>query len=88
MFRLGSALFDPIDLHLHRSKPETSKTDQTSITPDIRNRVQLLRRKKALSNWLKEVVKPVVDNDLRTQENGSNGDNPNFIRFNESNYSL
>jgi hypothetical protein len=41
----------------------------------------LLRRKKALSNWLKEVVKPVVDNDLRTKTNGSNGDNPSLIRF-------
>ena len=84
IFRLGSALFDPIDLHLNRLK--ASKTDQTSITPDIRNRVQLLRRKKALSNWLKEVVKPIVDNELRTQANGSNGDNPNLIRFNKSNY--
>ena len=79
MFRLGSALFDPIDLHLNRSRAETNKTDQTSITPDIRNRVQLLRRKKALSNWLKEVVRPMVDNDLRTQGNGSNGDNPASI---------
>jgi nuclear pore complex protein Nup98-Nup96 len=86
MFRLGSALFDPIDLHLNHSNSETNKTDQTSITPDIRNRVQFLRRKKALSNWLKEVVKPIVDNDLRTQANGSNGDNPNLIRFNKSNY--
>ena len=82
MFRLGSALFDPIDLHLNRSRPETSTTDQTSITPDIRNRVQLLRRKKVLSNWLQEVVKPSVDSDLRTQANGSNGDNPSLIRFN------
>ena len=81
MFRLGSALFDPIDLHLNRSKVETSTTDQTSITPDIRNRVQLLRRKKALSNWLEEVVKPSVDSDLRTQANGSNGDNSNLVHF-------
>jgi hypothetical protein len=84
MFRLGSALFDPIDLHLNRSRAETSTTDQTSITPDIRNRVQLLRRKKALSNWLGEVVKPSVDSDLRTQANGSNGDNPSLIRLNKS----
>lgn len=77
MFRLGSALFDPVDLH-----PETSTTDQTSITPDIRNRVQLLRRKKALSNWLEEVVKPSVDSDIRTQANGSNGDSPSLIHSN------
>ena len=85
LFRLGSALFDPIDLHLNRSRAETSTTDQTSITPDIRNRVQLLRRKRAPSNWLQEVVKPSVDSDLRTQANGSNGDNPNLIHFNKSN---
>ena len=86
MFRLGSALFDPIDLHLNRSRAETGTTNQTSITPDIRNRVRLLRRKKALSNWLQEVVKPSVDNDLRTQANGSNGDNPSLIYLNKSNY--
>lgn len=86
MFRLGSALFDPIDLHLNRSRAETSTTDRTSINPDIRNRVQLLRRKKALSNWLEEVVRPSVDSDLRTQANGSNGNNPGLVRFNKSNY--
>lgn len=78
IFRLGSALFDPIDLHLHRS------TGETSITPDIRNRVQVLRRKKALSKWLEEVVKPSVDSDLRTQANGSNGDKSSFIRSNRT----
>ena len=81
MFRLGSALFDPIDLHLNRSRTETGKTDQASITPDIMNRVQFLRRKKALSNWLQEVVKPSVDNDLRAEANGSNGDYPSLISF-------
>ena len=86
MFRLGSALFDPMDLHLNRSRAETGTTDRTSITPDIRNRVQLLRRKKALSNWLQEVVKPSVDSDLRTQANGSNGDNRSLIHFNISNH--
>lgn len=86
MFRLGSALFDPIDLHLNRSRVKTHTTDQTSITPDIRNRVQLLRRKKALSNWLEEIVKPSVDSDLRTQANGSNGDNTSLICLDKSNY--
>ena len=83
IFRLGSALFDPIDLHFNRS---TNTTDRTLITPDIRNRVQMLRRKKALSKWLEEVVKPSVDSDLRTQANGSNGDKASLIHFNESNY--
>ncbi|KAF8814679.1 hypothetical protein BYT27DRAFT_7081395 [Phlegmacium glaucopus] len=69
IFRLGSALFDPIDLQFNRSR---GTTDGTSITPDIRNRVQLLRRKKALSKWLEEVVKPSVDSDLRSEANGSN----------------
>ena len=86
MFRLGSALFDPIDLHLNRSGAETSTMNQTSITPDIRNRVQLLRRKKALSNWLQGVVKPSVDSDLRAQVNGSNGDNASLIRLIKSNF--
>ena len=79
IFRLGSALFDPIDLHLNRSRAESGTTGETLITPDIRNRVQMLRRKKALSKWLGEVVKPSVDSDLRTQVNGSNGDNPSLI---------
>lgn len=81
LFRLASALFDPIDLYLNRSRAETSTTDGISITPDIRNRVQVLRRKKALSRWLEEVVKPSVDTDLRTQANGSDGDKPGLIRL-------
>ncbi|KAF9567185.1 hypothetical protein CPC08DRAFT_627248 [Agrocybe pediades] len=70
IFRLGSALFDPIDLHLGRSNQNSSITG-TTITPDIRNRVNSLRRKSALSKWLEDVVKPSVDGDLRMQSNGS-----------------
>lgn len=72
IFRLGSALFDPVDLRLGRSK-RNGISNGTSITPDIRNRVSLLRRKAALSRWLEDVVKPNVDGDLRMQSNGSNG---------------
>ncbi|KAF8155941.1 nuclear protein 96-domain-containing protein [Crassisporium funariophilum] len=72
LFRLGSALFDPIELHLGRSKTQTIVDSGTAITPDIRNRVSLLRRKRALSKWLEVVVKPAVDGDLRTEVNGSN----------------
>ena len=64
IFRLGSALFDPIDLRFGRSR---------SITPDLRNRVQILRRKAALSKWLEEAVKPAVEGDLRMETSGSNG---------------
>ncbi|KAF8893230.1 nuclear protein 96-domain-containing protein [Gymnopilus junonius] len=63
VFRLGSALFDPVDLRLGRSK-RNGLDSGTSITPDIRNRVSTLRRKAALSKWLEDVVKPNVDGDL------------------------
>ncbi|KAF8633142.1 hypothetical protein AX17_004643 [Amanita inopinata Kibby_2008] len=63
LFRLGSALFDPIDLKL----PESSSLDTTDITPDVRNRIALLRRKAALSKWLKDAVKAEVESDLQAQ---------------------
>ena len=88
IFRLGSALFDPIDLHFNRSRAQASAMDGTSVTPDIKDRVQVLRRKRALSKWLEEVVKPSVDGDLRTQENGSNGDERSFIPFDKPNYHI
>ena len=67
IFRLGSALFDPVDLRLGHSR-------STFITPDVRNRVNLLRRKAALSKWLEDVVKPAVDGDLRIEaSSGANG---------------
>lgn len=73
IFRLGSALFDPLELQLGRSKKSSGIISPTAITPDLRNRILLLRRKTALSKWLKDVVKPSVDADLRMQTNGSNG---------------
>ena len=54
LFRLGRALFDPIDLRL---------ADPVEV--DIRNRVYALRRKAALSSWLKIAVTASVDADLR-----------------------
>lgn len=69
IFRLGSALFDSIDLRLGHSK-------SNSVSPDVRNRVQILRRKASLSKWLEEVVKYAVDGDLRVEASGSNGDSP------------
>lgn len=54
VFRLGSALFDTLDLHLGNS-----------VTPDIRNRVVALRRADALSAWLSRAVAPSVEQDLK-----------------------
>ncbi|KZT69972.1 hypothetical protein DAEQUDRAFT_668616 [Daedalea quercina L-15889] len=54
LFRLGRALFDPIDLRL-----------AAPIEVDIRNRVYALRRKTALSSWLQTAVAASVDADLR-----------------------
>lgn len=72
IFRLGSALFDSINLRLGPSK-------SNSITPEVRNRVQILRRKAALSKWLEEAVKQAVDGDLRVEASGSNGNCPGPI---------
>ncbi len=54
VFRLGSALFDTLDLHLG-----------SSVTPDLRNRVVALRRADALSAWLSRAVAPSVEQDLK-----------------------
>ncbi|EIN08184.1 hypothetical protein PUNSTDRAFT_102949 [Punctularia strigosozonata HHB-11173 SS5] len=54
LFRLGHALFDEMDLHLPDSAP-----------PDVRKRIEGIRRKAALSAWLEEAVSPAVDADLR-----------------------
>ncbi|PPR00799.1 hypothetical protein CVT24_000731 [Panaeolus cyanescens] len=63
IFRLGRVLFDPINLNL--SSP------RSSITPEIKDRILILRRKAALGKWLEEVVKPLVEGDLRVEVNGS-----------------
>ncbi|KAH7910133.1 nuclear protein 96-domain-containing protein [Hygrophoropsis aurantiaca] len=54
LFRLGSSLFDDIDLRLG-----------PSITVDVRNRISSIRRKSALSAWLQEAVRPLVDAGLK-----------------------
>ncbi|KAJ6591833.1 nuclear protein 96-domain-containing protein [Mycena vulgaris] len=54
LFRLGSALFDSLNLRLG-----------DSVTPDIRARIAALRRKAALSAWLQETVSPSVETDMR-----------------------
>ncbi|KAK7031341.1 nuclear pore complex protein Nup98-Nup96 [Favolaschia claudopus] len=55
LFRLGSALFDSLNLEFG-----------DSITPDIRSRITALRRKAALSAWLEEAIAPAVDADIRS----------------------
>lgn len=60
LLRLGSALFDEIDLRLPDDAPAA-----------LSNRVLLLRRKMAVSKWLEEAVAGAVDQDLLgTVENG------------------
>ncbi|KAG2008335.1 nucleoporin nup189 [Coprinopsis cinerea AmutBmut pab1-1] len=72
LFRLGSALFDPIDLKLNsKGKNGSTLPGATLITPDVRNRIILLRRRTALSKWLETVVSPAVEGDIRTRVNGA-----------------
>lgn len=60
LLRLGSALFDEIDLRLPADAPA-----------QLSNRVLLLRRKMAVSKWLQSAVSGAVDQDLlSSQENG------------------
>lgn len=60
LLRLGSALFDEIDLKLPADAPDA-----------LSNRVLLLRRKMAVSKWLQSTVAGSVDQDLLShQENG------------------
>lgn len=63
LFRLGHALFDPIDLHV-----------AAEITVDVRNRISSLRRKAALSAWLKDAVTPSVNAHLKQQGSGNPAD--------------
>jgi nuclear pore complex protein Nup98-Nup96 len=62
LFRLGQALFDPIELRL-----------ADSVSVDIRNRVLSLRRKTALSKWLQQAVAPAVERDLNEDSAGDFG---------------
>ncbi|KAI0066823.1 hypothetical protein BV25DRAFT_1819933 [Artomyces pyxidatus] len=54
LFRLGHALFDDIDLHLH-----------DTVSVDVRNQVYAIRRKAALSSWLEDAVSPTVDAEVK-----------------------
>ncbi|KAI0631003.1 nuclear protein 96-domain-containing protein [Trametes polyzona] len=56
LFRLGHALFDPIDFRL-------------DDIPDVhvRHRIRAIRRKTELSKWLKAAVSSAMDADLRDQ---------------------
>ncbi|KAE9393479.1 hypothetical protein BT96DRAFT_219351 [Gymnopus androsaceus JB14] len=56
LFRLVSALFDPLSLHL----------SPRAASPDIRNRVALLTRKAALFTWLQSAVAPAVQEHIQT----------------------
>lgn len=53
LFRLGHALFDPVDLHL-----------SDDVGDDVSTRVYALRRRAALSKWLQDAVAPVVDEEV------------------------
>ena len=53
VFRLGNAIFDPLELHLGPTVPH-----------DIRNRVTALRRADALSSWLARAVASSVEQDI------------------------
>jgi len=59
LFRLGSALFDEIELRL-----------DDSVGIDVRNRVHAVRRKEALSKWLEGVVAPTVDAEVKGNFSG------------------
>ncbi|GJE85205.1 Nup96 domain-containing protein [Phanerochaete sordida] len=54
LFRLGQALFDPIELNLG-----------SSISVDIRNRISALRRRIAFSRWLQMAVASAVETDVQ-----------------------
>lgn len=60
LLRLGSALFDEIELRL-----------DDSINIDVRNRVHAVRRKEALSKWLEGVVAPTVDTEVKGNFSGN-----------------
>lgn len=59
IFRLGRALFDQLDLHLSDTTPA-----------DIKSKIEAVRRKFALSEWLQAVVAPTVDAELRENSTG------------------
>ncbi|KAF8652360.1 hypothetical protein AX16_004390 [Volvariella volvacea WC 439] len=60
LFRLGRALFDPINTRL------PPRSAQSSITPMIRNRIDALLRTQALSEFLTDTLAPTVESLLRS----------------------
>lgn len=54
VWRLGHALFDELDLRL-----------QGAVPYDVKDRVEVIRRKKALSDWLQSAVGASVELELR-----------------------
>lgn len=62
LFRLGHALFDPLDLRL----PD-------DIDNNTRIRVETLRRKLELSNWLQDAVSPAVEAEVDESFAGQQG---------------
>ncbi|KAI5121845.1 hypothetical protein M0805_003278 [Coniferiporia weirii] len=54
VFKLGHALFDPLDLHLG-----------AGVSADVRNRILALRRADALSTWLSRAVSSSVEQDIK-----------------------
>ncbi|KAG8988968.1 hypothetical protein FRB90_002464, partial [Tulasnella sp. 427] len=60
LWRLGAALFDPIDIQL-----------KDDVSYDIRKTVEGLRYKTSLSDWLEKTVEPSVKRDLALQDHAS-----------------
>lgn len=54
LFRLGQALFDHLELGL-----------PASLNEDIRKKIAIMRRRRALSEWLQSAVASSVENDAR-----------------------
>ncbi|KZT04508.1 uncharacterized protein LAESUDRAFT_737928 [Laetiporus sulphureus 93-53] len=54
LFRLGHALFDPLDLHLAESVPV-----------DVGKRVEILKRKAALADWLQKYISTSINAAIR-----------------------
>ncbi|KAJ2925405.1 hypothetical protein H1R20_g11674, partial [Candolleomyces eurysporus] len=53
-----------------KQSSSSSFAGATAITPDVRIRVTLLRRRTALGQWLEHVVKPSADGDIRVKATG------------------
>lgn len=62
LFRLGHALFDPIDLRLGHD-----------ANSDLRDHVEALRRKIALSSWLQDAVSPTIEAEVDESLSGQQG---------------